>query len=495
MSPIKLLAQFFHLERKDFLRSPSFDTSLVILILMGLGALYFAVVFVGLGIGIYFIAEDVAPQNPFGWINQGIWVFWLADLIFRYMGQKMPITKIKPLLSMPISKSNIVVFSMLKSVISPFNWLYLFLWIPLYIVLLQQDLDPVGVTTWILGVSVLFLANNFLNLWANNSQWVFATAMGALIAAAAGKYFELFDLKALSGGLFEALYQTPITLLGALAWLAFLVWGSYRFFLAGMFLDDRFSVKTEVARTAKMAWLDTMGRMGIFLKNDLRLITRNKRAKMAVLSGIFFLFYGLLFFTNALEVYQGAYWKVFAGIFVTGGFLFSFGGFVPSWDSSYYPLMMTQRITYADYLKAKWWLIVWATLASTVLASFYALMGWEVYLAVLAGAAYNVGINAHLVLLGGAFVKTPIDLTSAKKAFGDKQAVNLKTMLIALPKIALPMGIYALGQWIWDAQGGYLLLIGLSMLGFGLRNPVLRWIERIYKKEKYDTIQAYKPKS
>ncbi|MGA1385797.1 MAG: DUF5687 family protein [Flavobacteriaceae bacterium] len=48
---------------------------------------------------------------------------------------------------------------------------------------------------------------------------------------------------------------------------------------------------------------------------------------------------------------------------------------------------------------------------------------------------------------------------------------------------------------MWDAQGGYLLLIGLSLLGFGLRNPVLRWIERIYKKEKYDTIQAYKPKS
>jgi len=161
MSPIKLLAQFFHLERKDFLRSPSFDTSLVILILMGLGALYFAVVFVGLGIGIYFIAEEVAPQNPFGWINQGLWVFWLADLIFRYMGQKMPITKIKPLLSMPISKSNIVVFSMLKSVVSPFNWLYLFLWIPLYIVLLQQNLDPLGVTTWILGVSVLFLPITF----------------------------------------------------------------------------------------------------------------------------------------------------------------------------------------------------------------------------------------------------------------------------------------------------------------------------------------------
>ena len=61
---------------------------------------------------------------------------------------------------------------------------------------------------------------------------------------------------------------------------------------------------------------------------------------------VLFLFYGLLFMTGAIDAYEGPFWKVFAAIFVSGGFLFTFGQFVPSWDSAYYPLMMSQNIQY-----------------------------------------------------------------------------------------------------------------------------------------------------
>ena len=39
----------------------------------------------------------------------------------------------------------------------------------------------------------------------------------------------------------------------------------------------------------------------------------------------------------------------------------NFGQFVPSWDSAYYKLLMSQNITYKDYLASKWWLVVIAT--------------------------------------------------------------------------------------------------------------------------------------
>jgi len=67
-----------------------------------------------------------------------------------------------------------------------------------------------------------------------------------------------------------------------------------------------------------------------------------------------FIFYGLLFFTNSIEAYNNPAMHVFAGIFVSGGFLFTFGQFVPSWDSAYYPLMMSQNISYRQYLTSKW---------------------------------------------------------------------------------------------------------------------------------------------
>jgi hypothetical protein len=50
--------------------------------------------------------------------------------------------------------------------------------------------------------------------------------------------------------------------------------------------------------------------------------------------------------------------KVFATCyFCTGGFLFSFGGLVPSWDSSYYKLMMPEHsiIEIFCWVNGGWW--------------------------------------------------------------------------------------------------------------------------------------------
>ena len=47
--------------------------------------------------------------------------------------------------------------------------------------------------------------------------------------------------------------------------------------------------------------------------------------------GFFFLFYGLIFFTQ--DIYRNSVMQAFAAVLVTGGFLINFGQFVPSWDS------------------------------------------------------------------------------------------------------------------------------------------------------------------
>ena len=116
--------------------------------------------------------------------------------------------------------------------------------------------------------------------------------------------------------------------------------------------------------------------------------------------------------------------------------------------------MMSQNIPYRDFLLSKWWLMVTVTAASTVLSCFYVYFGIEWLWAILAGAIYNIGLNASVTLLGGAYVKTPIDLTSNKKAFGDSKAFNIKTLLLTLPKMVLT-GNYLFcvltyhQQWCW----------------------------------------------
>jgi hypothetical protein len=81
------------------------------------------------------------------------------------------------------------------------------------------------------------------------------------------------------------------------------------------------------------------------------------------------------------------------------------------------------------------------------------------------------------------------------KAFGDKQAFNLKTMLVSIPKLLIPMVLYALGYYLFSANIGFLFVALAGVLGFAFRDKVFAMIEKIYKTEKYETIAAYKQKN
>jgi len=308
------------------------------------------------------------------------------------------------------------------------------------------------------------------------------------------QYYRVFDITLYTQPFFHGMYSTVYLFLVAIMLASVLYYFTFTYFKNNLNLDTGLAKKSTEAKTENLTWLNQFGTLGTFLKNDIKLIKRNKRPRGTVIASIVFIFYGLLFFTNSIEAYNNPAMQVFGGIFVSGGFLLNFGQFVPSWDSAYYQLMMSQNISYREYLNSKWWLMVIATVISTVVASFYIYFGWKIYLLIVVGAIYNIGVNSHLVLLGGAYNKTAIDLT-AGKAFGQKQAFSFKNLLIALPKLLVPMLLYALGYIIFSPEIGCLFVGIAGVLGFAFRNKMFTIIEKIYKTEKYATIAAYKQKN
>jgi hypothetical protein len=349
------------------------------------------------------------------------------------------------------------------------------------------------VLSWHVAIMALVFADNYLNLLMDNLDRLFVGVFIVLVSFAALQYYGWLDITIYSTPVFQAFYNYPLVGFGMLIIPVLLYRYCFAYFKNNLRTDETVQPKVKEAQIENFTWLEKFGTLSTFLKNDIKLIIRNKRSKSTVLISVLFLFYGILILTN--KPYQSETWKLFAGLFVTGGFLFTFGGLVPSWDSAYYPLMMSQNIRYKEYLASKWWLIVIATLISTILASFYIIMGWKVYLAIIAGGIYNIGVNAHLVLLGGAYVKTPIDLASGKKILGDKKAFNAKTLLLTLPKLVLPLLIFYIFYHVWNVTAGYLSVAVLGILGLAFRNKMFSIIENIYKKEKYSTLAAYRQKN
>ncbi|TRZ46011.1 DUF5687 family protein [Robertkochia solimangrovi] len=490
-----MLKQFIFLQWKSFVRSASFQTNLAMKIFMGFMALYFIGMFSLMGALSFKIIQDQLHQDPLRVVNKILFFYFTVDLMIRYMMQKMPVVNIKPLLYIPFSKNKIVTFSLGKTVFSFFNLIHFFFFIPFTIVLLGNGYPVWHVLAWFAMIICLIYSNNFINVFLNDVDAFFYSFLVIVIVCGVLMYLGYFDITKYTHHIFDAVYDQPLLVVIPIGFFALLYFAAFKYFKKNLYLDAGLSVKKQSVSTENLDWLNRFGSISTFLKNDIKLIKRNKRSRTSVIMSFIFLFYGLLFFTGAIEAYEGPVWRIFAGIFVTGGFLFTFGQFVPSWDSSYYPLMMSQNILYRDYLNSKWWLVVMATVISTLLASFYLYFGWEVYSAILVGAIYNIGVNSHIVLWGGAYIKTPIDLTSNKKAFGDKQAFNVKTMVLTLPKLVLPLLLYAIGHYTVGPVLGYILVAGAGVLGFAFKEKVFNLIEGIYKSEKYKTIAAYKQKN
>ncbi len=488
-----MIKQFINLEWKSFIRSAAFKQNLAFKILMIFGAIYMLALLGGLGFGSYFLIEELELGEPIRVVNQYLIYYFFFDLAMRYVLQKMPVTNIKPLLYLPITRSNIVKYALGKTSISFFNIAHAFFFIPFSIVLLfKGDAAFLNVLGWHLAMICITYTINYLNVFMNNMDSVFYPVIGLIAASGILQYYGIFDITTYSAPVFDFFYDNTFGFLIPLVLAVSSAYFAFEYFKKQLYLDAGLKTEVKEASTEDLSFLDRFGKVSTYLKNDIKLIKRNKRARTTFLVGFLFVFYGFFFMNDIYSSINGM--KVFAGLFCTGGFLFMFGGLVPSWDSSYYKLMMSQNIPYRDFLLSKWWLMIASTVVSTLLCTLYLYFGWDWWFAMIAGAIYNIGFNSSVVLLGGAYVKTPIDLMSSKKAFGDSKAFNAKTLLLVIPKLFLPVLIYYAFALTINESAGFIAIAVTGVLGLLFRNKIFDLIERVYKKEKYDTIAAYAQK-
>ena len=494
-----MFKMMFSLQWKEFNRGKAVGGKLVAKIFKWIGIIYVAFMAFMMGIiaSAYggplaeFPLEDGTTAS-FLYVNKQLIYVFVYLIVMRYFVQSLPVLNIKALLLTPLLKIKIVRFSLLKTVLTYFNILPLFFLIPFSFLLASTgDYDIVGLIFWNINIIGLIYVTNFFNFLLNNKDKLIYGVGGILALIKILEYYSIVDFTEYSEQFFYLFYSQPYAV--AFTWLLVFWLYNYvnKYLLQGLYIDTGLQVKTKEAKMEDFSFLDRFGKTATFIKNDLRLLKRSKRARTAVYMGIGMLFYGIIFVPS--EEILGSGFLFFGYLFSTGGFLFMFGSFVPSWDSQYYPLMMTQNIEYKEYLNSKWSLMIIGTVISTVLASFiYSFFGVNAVYAVLAGAFYNIGVNGYLTLWAGAYTKSPIDLNSSANAFGDKKAFNAKTMLVGIPQMLLPVLVYYFTSQYYDHFTGCLAVAVLGTLGILLKPIAFNLILKAYKTEKYSTLKAYK---
>jgi hypothetical protein len=488
-----MIKHFIRLEWKQFFRSASFGKGVALKILMAFLALYFMVSFLALGIALYPLLKKIYPDNdPFIVVNGFIFYWILIDLLMRFFFQKLPVMSVKPLLTLPVSRTKVVNYVLGKSAVSFFNFLPLFAIIPFGIMLLANDYNPSEVLVWMVLMFILALIINFLNFIIESitaeselSYLPLIVISGALFAL---NYFNIISFSDIISKGIIAVTSTPILLVVPILLLVALYLYNFKLLKQKLYLDSSLKTKTQEVNASDLSWTRRFGDVAPFMMLDLRLLWRNKRPKSSIFILVIGLLYGLFFYPN--PIYKDMVFLYgFIGIFVTGIFLINFGQFIPAWDSGYYKMLMSQNIKYKDYLKSKYVLMALSVVILFVLSIPYVYFGWKILLAHFAAAIYNIGVNTHVILFAGSFNRKKIDLN--QRAAFNYQGTGAVQWLLGIPLMLLPIGIFSIFHFLINFEAGIAALTICGLLGIVFHQKLMKFITEKYLDSKYKMINAF----
>jgi hypothetical protein len=488
-----MIKHFLNLEWKQYFRSSYWQKNILLNILLVFLALYFVAMFLLMGVAMYPLLKKFFPeQDPFIVFNGFLFYWILGDLFVRFFFQKLPVMSVKPLLTLPIKRKTVVNFVLGKSALSFFNFLPLFAIVPFGIMLISEGYETSTILIWMFLIVIITLINNFLNFIIESLSSETELSFLPIILLVGGLYglnhFDIISFTELVSSAIQGVVASPIMILIPMAILFLVYVYNFKILKEKLFLDSSLKAKTQEASTTNLEWTKKFGDIAPFMQLDLKLITRNKRAKSSLWMLALGLLYGLFFYPQPMYL-EMEFMFVFIGIFVTGIFLINFGQFIPAWDSSYYKLLMSQNIKYEKYLKSKFTLMIMSVIIMFVLSIPYVYFGWKILIAHFAAAIYNIGVNSHVIMLGGSYNRKKIDLD--KRAAFNYQGTGAVQWLIGIPLMIVPMALFGALNFFINFETGIAVILLLGLAGIMFHQKIMKFITKKYLDSKYKMIDAF----
>jgi hypothetical protein len=416
----------------------------------------------------------------------------LFDLVMRFFVQKIPILAARPYLHLPIAKNRLINFLLLRTVFSVMNFFPVLLFLPFFFRMLG-DFPNHSALPWLLTIASLVFFNNFFTFYIKkqltDKGWVVLLIALGLAGISLLDHFGIVPLMKLSEMIFNIVLTHPISCIGFMALPLIVYKVNYNSISKRLYLEEIDKGRKEVDTNTKVNYLKRFGTIGELVVVELKLMLRNKRTRSTVILAPLLLLYGFFFYPNPM--YQNVYgWLIFAGLFVTGGFMISYGQFLVAWESSYFDTILTKSIDFDRYFRAKYYILVIPTILAFVLSTPYVYFGWHIFYINIAAFLFNIGVNVHIYMFFSAFNQKRINL--AGSAMFNYQGVGAKQFLVAIPVMLAPVLLYYLVSFFAGQIWGIVAVGSVGIIGVALTNTILKATKNFFLTRKYKIAEGYR---
>lgn len=470
-----MFTRLLRLDWLEFRRSPSWGQSMAVNAMLSFLAVYFLLSALAIGFAGGYLLEEMFPDaNVMDKFN-GFFIYYLVgDVIMRFMLQKFPSFAVSKYLTLNISKATLTRYLLSKSLISFFNILPLFVIVPFFFTNALGSLGAAEALRWLALLFTLVMLNNYLSFWLDRNMdghpilvYLILAVVTILIYAEYKGWFMLSDYAAAFVSYF---YNSPLLLvpLGLLVGIYSVLFKNLK---NNAYLDATpGGGAAALAGGMEFQFLDQFGKVGQWLRLELKLIWRNKKSRNYFYMSLIFLIYPFAFGVDWMD---NIYLMIVFGMLMVGAFMLNYGQLLFSWNSSHFDFVITQNLSLYNYLRSKYLLIALSNAFFFVLSTPYLFLRPKIVFVNFVMMFFNAGVISFVYLWFT--MNNSKKMSLAQGNVFNQEGISIAHYLIGLPIIAMPYLVFVPFKLM-----GYENL-GLVMLGLvGLIGLVYH--ERIIKK-------------
>ncbi|MDM8158539.1 DUF5687 family protein [Labilibaculum sp. K2S] len=478
---------------KEAQRSTFWQKSIALNILLVIIGLYLLLNVIALG----YFADEILQKtykdsNVIDSYNRILFYFFSFDLIVRFLFQPLPILSIQAYLSLPIKKSTLLHYPLVKSVFNFMNLLGFLLVLPFFLKVICHTQSPLYCFTWFLVVIAFIAANNFLTFFLKK----YFTKKPALIFLILGfvavlVYCDIANLISISDSfseMFSFLNLHPVLLVVPIAMATASYSIAYHLLKRNSYIEDIISRQTR--RIGSFSFLNRYGEIGDLIGIELKMTLRNKRPRSLMMLGAVFLLYGFLFYKE--ESLNDYYILIIAGVLLTAAAAFNHAQLMFAWNSSFFDSFLVNKISLKNYIKSKFLFFAVICIACYFITLPYAFISYKIALINTAVLFYNIGITFFLLAYASSFSTSRIDM--GKGTFMNYEGMGISQFLIIIPLFALPSLFQLLFSSIGYPQYGIYALGITGLIAIACNKFLIQIILTQLVKRKYKMAVGFRQK-
>jgi hypothetical protein len=490
-----LFGIFIKHQWKESIRSTIWQRNLITNIIVGFFGVLMLAYLLMLGFVLDPILRKLMPDDEPMQIINGIIIYWLGfDLLMRYFMQALPTFAIESYLHLPIRKSSIIHFVVLKSIVHFVNLLPVLVFLPFAIVSILPGYGSTTFALWIVLIFLLVLNNNFLATYFKRqlvSKPLITLMAGlALIGFAFLDHYGIIKLSAFSSSVISGITNNPLLIILIVLLVLFSYSLNYFLLKRNLYPEDVIKRKSyHVQDIPRIKYLNSMGLTGDLVMMEMKLWWRHKRTRTVLYLFPVFVLYGFAFYPTP-EYREQFGWLLFVGTFMTGGMAMNYLNYAFGYESNHFDGILTSRIDMDIYMKAKLTIGILIDTICYIITIPYVFFGYDILLINTVAYLFNMGFLAYLLLFMATFNKKRMDLS--KGSSFNYQGIGLMNWLVLIPAFLLPIIIYTPFRLMGYKYAGLAAIGILGIIGLLTRKFWIKNIEKSFYTRKYEMAEGFR---